>query len=179
MSTRTPGRPLRTALRCLALFALLALPLPVLAQVVNPVWTAVASTGTIDEANYTPVNFAFGTTNLGFLGGNFGAIVARYNVTNINGAMNPPWNFLELGAIDTSNMAGNQVVASLYQVNPCTGAQVLLCSTTSVLTGAAGVCTTCQFAGPIDFIQFLYYVEVKVSRTAAGINEQALTLRIY
>ena len=30
-----------------------------------------------------------------------------------------------------------------------------------------------------DFTQFLYYVEVTVSRTASTVNEQALTLRIF
>ena len=170
---------MRTAIRCFTVLALLALPLPLLAQV-NPVWTAVASTGTIDEANFTPaVNFVFGSTNLGFLGNNTGTIVARYNVTNIAGPVNPAWNHLELGAIDTSGAAGNQVTATLYQVNPCTGVQVALCVATSITTGAAGVCTDCNFINVINFTQFLYYVEVRISRNVANANEQALTLRIY
>jgi hypothetical protein len=170
--------------RLLCVAAILALPLPSFAQL-NPVWTAVASTGVVDEANLTPVNFAFGggppgLPSLGFLGASIQpAIVARYNVTNLDGAMNPTWSNLELGAIDTSGAAGNQVVARLIRVHACDGTQVVLCSTTST-TSSTGVCTRCIFAaGAFDFTQFLYYVEVTVSRTASTVNEQALTLRIF
>lgn len=160
--------------------ALLSLPLPALAQL-NPVWTAVANTGVVDEQNYTPaVNFSFTGSGLGFLGGSISpAVVARYNVTNLNGSQNPVWSNLELGAIDTSAVAGNQVTASLIRVNPCTGARAILCTTTST-TNSTGVCTRCTFSPAlIDFTQFLYEVEVTVSRTASTITEQALTLRIF
>jgi hypothetical protein len=173
---------MRQLSRWILMLTLLALPLPLLSQVVpHPVWTAVASTGTVDEANYTPVNFAFNTTSLGFLGGSIGpSVVARYNVTNIAGFTNPPWTTLELGALDTSPVAGNQVVARLFEVKPCTGTQTLLCQTTSITPPVGGpTCTRCNFTTPIDFTQFLYYVEVTISRTSPGIIEQALTLRIF
>lgn len=170
---------MRTAIRWIAVFALLAMPLSLAAQL-NPVWTAVASTGTVDETNYTPVNFAFSGPALGFLGASTApSIVAHYNVTNLAGASNPAWTALELGAIDASAVAGNQVSATLIRVNPCTGAQVAICTTTSV-TNTTGICTRCLFAAnTFDFTQFLYYVEVKVSRTASTITEQAVTLRIF
>lgn len=178
---------MRSVFRLLATACLLALPLPLLAQVApNPVWTAVASTGTVDEANYTPVNFAFGggppgLPSLGFLGGAVQPpVVARYNVTNLAGFGNPPWTTLELGAIDTSPAAGNNVTARLIQVKPCSGLQVVLCTVVSLDNPAGnGVCKTCNFTASIDFTQFLYYVEVTVSRTSNANNEQALTLRIF
>jgi hypothetical protein len=171
--------PMRKLSRLILGLALLSLPLPALAQL-NPVWTAVANTGVVDEQNYVPVNFSFTGSGLGFLGGSIApAVVARYNVTNLNGSQNPVWANLELGAIDTSAAAGNQVSASLIRVNPCTGARVILCTTVSV-TNSTGVCTRCTFSpGAIDFTQFLYEVEVTVSRTASTVTEQALTLRIF
>jgi hypothetical protein len=176
---------MRSVSRWILVLALLALPLPILAQV-NPVWTAVMTTGAIDEVNYTPVNFSFnggggaGSASLGFLGASVNpAIVARYNVTNLGGTSNPGWTTFELGAIDTSNAAGNQVQARLIQVKPCTGTQQVLCTITSVLSNN-GMCTPCTFpATTFDFTTYLYYVEVTVSRTSPGINEQATSLRIY
>lgn len=175
---------MRIVFRLIVALVVLALPLPSFAQL-NPVWTAVASTGVVDEANLNPVNFAFGggppgLPSLGFLGASIQpAIVARYNVTNLDGTMNPNWTNLELGAIDTSPAANNQVVARLIRVHACDGAQVVLCTTTSA-TSSTGACTRCTFpAAAIDFTQFLYYVEVTVSRTASTVTEQALTLRIF
>jgi hypothetical protein len=178
---------MRSISRLIAALAVLTLPLPLLAQPIPlPAWTAVASTGTVDEANYTPVNFAFGggppgLPSLGFLGGSIGPpVVARYNVTNLAGFSNPPWTTLELGAIDTVAAAGNNVTARLIQVKPCTGTQAVLCTVVSLDNPAGGgLCNRCTFNVPIDFTQFLYYVEVTVSRTTAAANEQALTLRIF
>lgn len=144
---------------------------PAFAQV-NPVWTAVASTGVIDEAALGI--FAFGTTNLGYKNNSLLPIVARYNVVNIAGAVNPAWTMLELGSLDTS--ANTQVSASLWEVNPCTGTRVLKCTVVSVNDDVA-TCATCQFAG-IDFVNFLYYVEVTLSRNM-NVPVQATTLRIW
>ncbi len=171
---------MRSAIRWITVIALLALPLAASAQL-NPVWTAIASDGSVDETNFTPaVNFAFTGPALGFLGASINpSIVAHYNVTNIAGASNPAWTALELGAIDTSGAAGNQVTATLIRVNPCTGQQVSICATTSV-TNTTGICTRCLFAAnTFDFTQFLYYVEVKISRTASTVTEQAVNLRIF
>lgn len=169
---------MRSAIRRITVFALLALPLSLSAQV--PAWTAIASDGSVDEANLVPVNFAFTGASLGFLGASISpSIVAHYNVTNLAFPNNPAWTTLELGAIDTSAAAGNQVTATLVRVNRCTGAQLAICTATSV-TNTAGVCTPCTIpAGTFDFTQFLYYVEVKISRTASTVTEQATTLRIF
>ncbi len=169
---------MRSAIRRITVFALLALPLSLSAQL--PAWTAIASDGSVDEANLVPVNFAFTGASLGFLGGSIApAVVAHYNVTNLAHPANPGWTTLELGAIDTSAAVGNQVTATLIRVNRCTGAQLAICTTTSV-TSTAGACSPCTFAAnTFDFTQFLYYVEIRISRTASTIVEQATTLRIF
>ena len=155
--------------------SLLLLPLSLSAQ--TGTWTAVASSGDIDEASLGifAVNGAF----LNHAPGTVGVVVARYNVTNtFGGGLSdmPGWNTLELGYFDGA--AGSQVTATLFQVNPCTGATMLLCAVTSADVAAA-TCRTCQFNQQINFLNFLYYVEVTVQRNAAALNVSARTLRIY
>lgn len=161
-----------------ALLSLLGLP--ALAQ--NPtsplVWTAVASTGTMDESALAI--FQFGTTNLGHLATStsLNPIVARYNVTNLaGGGANPAWNTLELGYLDLNN--GGSVVATLYRVSPCNGNRVVLCTVTSVDNSTGPTCKTCTFGAGIDFQNFLYYVEVTINRISPGVFPQANTLRIF
>jgi hypothetical protein len=104
-------------------------------------------------------------------------VVARYNVTNTTGQEIATWSTLELGYLENSNNA--QVSASLYQVDPCSGLRTLICTVTSV-NSAVPICrTTCTFDNPIDFGNFLYYVEVIVSRTNNMVNPTANTLRIF
>src|SRR2546423_8940370 len=64
-------------------------------------WTALGSTGAVDEASLSV--FAFGTSEVGFKpGGTGGVVVARYNVTNTfdnNPSPNKPgWRTLEMGS---------------------------------------------------------------------------------
>lgn len=141
-------------------------------------WTAVASTGTVDEAAETFYAFGNSPTSLGYLGGSavLNPIVARYNVTNTSGQEMPLWNQLELGYFD--NSAAGQVVAQFFRVDPCTGVRTLICSVTSV-NAATASCVRCSFATGIDFSQFLYYVEVTISRSNAAALPAAHTLRIF
>lgn len=142
-------------------------------------WTAVASTGTVDESAAAAGIFAFGPTTLGYLPGimALAPIVARYNVTNTSGVDIAPWTTLELGYFD--NAAAGQITADLYKVDPCTGVRSLLCTATSA-NMAVPSCVTCTFAGNvIDFSQYLYYVEVTVDRNNAGALPTANTLRIF
>jgi hypothetical protein len=81
---------------CYAVFALLA-ALPVAAQ--TGVWTAVGSTGSIDEASLGI--YAVGTNNLLHKAGTVGTVVSRFNVTNTYGGGitdTPPWTTLEFEA---------------------------------------------------------------------------------
>lgn len=156
--------------------ALLLLPLSLSAQ--NGTWTAVASSGDIDETSLGL--FAVQGPLLFHAPGAVGNVVARYNVTNtFGGGVSdfPGWNTLELGYFDAA--AGTQVTATLFQVNPCTGASVIVCVVTSV-DNAAPACATCMFGGgAFNFGNFLYFVEVTVQRAAAAQNVSARTLRIF
>lgn len=159
------------------LLSLLSLPALAQAPTSPLVWTAVASTGTIDESALSI--FSFGTTNLGYLGGSASVapIVARYNVTNLaGGGLNPLWNTLELGYLDTT--AAGQVTATLFRVNPCNGTRIALCTVTSVDVATAA-CRTCLFTAGVNFQAFLYYVEVTLTRSTPGVSPQANTLRIF
>lgn len=159
----------------LVVLALLLLPLSLSAQ--TGTWTAVASSGDIDEASLGlfAVNGAF----LNHAPGAVGDVVARYNVTNTYGGVasdQPPWHTLELGYLDQT--AGCTVSATLYEVAPCTGISEPLCVINSV-DNAAPICMICQFNQQLNFAAFLYFVEVHVTKVAAGVNCSARTLRIY
>jgi hypothetical protein len=144
-------------------------------------WTAVGSTGTV---NPQQVGLAgvFNGTRLGFNPGGValpGTIVARFNVTNTwgGGASNtPPWTTLEVGALNT---AVDSVTATLYQVNPCTGTRTPICTAINNIAGGNGACAACTFQNTtFNFANFLYYIEVSITRVAANGNPQLSTLRI-
>lgn len=159
------------------LFALviLALALPAAAQV-NPVWTAAASTGAIDESSLGLYSTNF--TSLTYLAGSpsLNRVVARYNVTNLDGTVNPLWNTLELGYFD--NSPSGSVTATLFQANNCSGAVTLLCSVTST-DASTNSCIRCPFTAPFDFTKNVYWVEVSISRSSAAVSPQALSVRLY
>jgi hypothetical protein len=168
---------MKRALIGLTVAAVLLTALPLAAQ--TGTWTAVASTGVVDESAFGI--YAFGTTDLGYLAGSMSTsnIVARYNVTNtLGGGVSdlPPWTTLELGSINPATTSS--VTATLFQVDPCTGAQVQLCSVTSGVS-STGVCKTCQFTQVINFTSKLYYVQVTIARASTGLLPRALTLRIH
>ncbi|HYH46253.1 MAG TPA: hypothetical protein VEG34_11260 [Thermoanaerobaculia bacterium] len=139
-------------------------------------WTAVASTGAMDES--AAGIFQFNGPSLSYLGGGASLlpIVARYNVTNTSGTELPAWNTLELGYLDLN--ATGAVQARLIQVRPCNGAQQVLCTVVSA-DNTAATCRSCTFANQVDFANFLYYVEVTLTRQNAATNPAALTLRVF
>jgi hypothetical protein len=155
--------------------ALLLLPLSLSAQ--TGTWTAVASTGAIDEASLAA--YSTNGTFLQHLGASVTNVVARYNVTNtFGGGLTdvPPWNTLELGYFD--NAVGSSVTAVLFRVDPCTGARVTLCSIVST-DATTATCQKCNFTQQVNFAAFLYYVEVTVQRNAGNLTPSARTLRIF
>ena len=147
-------------------------------QVLPGPWTAVGSTGVVDE---TSLAF-YGTNgpNLGFRGGNGAQIVARYNVTNTydNNPIPtaPGWSKLELGSTTPGNSV---VIARLWQVDPCTGQQVQLCQAINNTDNAIPHCVTCTFGVPIDFALFVYYVEVDIQRANGMVGPSVFALRIF
>ncbi len=160
-----------------AVAALFATALTASAQ--TGTWTAVGSTGTVDPQQVGLAGVTNGT-RLGFNpagGSNSGVIVARFNVTNTWGGGTrdtPPWTTLEVGAFNNDSF--NPVAATLYRVDPCTGARSAICTATNT---SSGTCATCSFANiTFNFASFLYYVEVSITRGIGTGNPQLATLRI-
>lgn len=168
--------------RHVVLFAAAALLLTSLtASAQTGQWTAVGSTGAL-EPTQVPLFGVIGGTRLGFnpLGGSSaGTLVARFNVTNTFGGGiddTPPWTTLEVGALNT---VLDPVSATLYRVNPCTGARTRICTATNNVAGSAGACVSCTFPSTtFNFATSLYYVEVSISRTTGTGTPELATLRI-
>lgn len=157
-------------------------------------WTAVASTGTVDESSLGI--FAFGpplpgypanVSTAGYLPGtaSLAPITLRYNVTNTfdnNANPNQPgWQILEL---TSTAPQGTDVRATLYRVRPCTGEQERICTAINLNQPSPTNCVRCQFPttlGPIDFGVYQYYVEVILRRSTPEplTSPAAHGLRIY
>lgn len=164
--------------RAIVVCAVLALFLAVVPANAQQAWTAVGSTGAIDEASLGL--YATNISSLGFQAAPTGTVFARYNVTNAFGGGftdTPPWNTLEMTYFD--NSASSNVTAILYKVDRCTGTITTICGMSSV-DNAANTCQTCNFgAGAINFATSNYVVEVRVSRTTNAVNPQLIALRIF
>src|SRR5437667_3043674 len=88
------------------------------------IWTAVASSGAVDENSLG--NYAFDLASFGYnsISGAQDPIVAYYNVVNTYRAdpganpNQPPWHNLEVGAVAPGN---SSVVATIFRVDNCTG----------------------------------------------------------
>lgn len=153
-------------------------PEPVPFQGVRSPWTAVGSTGVIDEAS---ANFhAFGSADIGFRPGSTGTLItARYNVTNTfdnNADPNfPGWTTLEMG----SNAPVNTIIeARLFRIKTCDTTPQLLCIARNRSNDFP--CARCTIPFPIDFTSNLYYVEVVLDRTAATTSlPRMFTLRLF
>lgn len=142
-------------------------------------WTAVGSTGAVDEASLS--TYAFNGAEFGFKSPGAGSvIVARYNVTNTfdnNANPNMPnWTNLEMGSTSPINCL---VSATLYRVKVCSRDPVAIC--TIVNRSGDHPCGLCQFpSSTFDFGGYLYYVEVKLDRTSAPAAAPTVyTLRVY
>jgi hypothetical protein len=163
----------RAIVRCAVLALFLTLPLA--AQ--SGVWTAVGSTGAIDEASLGI--YAVNTNNLTFLGAATGTVIARYNVTNtLGGGFTdaPPWTTLEMTYFDIA--AASSVSATLFQVNRCTNTFTAVCGVVSV-DATSPTCVSCNFpAGTINFAASNYVVEVRLTRTSTALP-QLFSLRIF
>ena len=158
----------------MATVALLAAPVASFAQAT---WTSVGSAGaTIDEADL--LIYAVDEGDLSFNPTKGGILNARYNVVNTSNLnqQTPPWTTLEIGYTDAS--AAGSVEAFLWEVDPCTGNRVLLCSVTSLDNGTA--CNTCTFPNnSFNFATNLYFVGVQMIRNNANANPILHTLRIH
>jgi hypothetical protein len=147
-------------------------------QVPSRPWTAVGSTGVVDEASLT--SYAMGNADIGFKpNAPSNTIVARYNVTNTfdnNANPNQPgWHTLEMGSSGALNVI---IQARLFELKACSAEPKLLC--TAVNRSNTNTCARCTFNGPIDFTSNLYYVEVTLDRSAApAAFPRVFTLRVF
>jgi hypothetical protein len=150
----------------IAAVALGAIAAPVTPKAQEPPlvpWTAVLSTFSPDE-DTLPI-FSFIGPWFTYLPGNnsLNPLTARHNVESPSRfEPKPGWSELEL----TSHVpaAGSFAQATLFRVEPCTGLQQEICTTTNFGSDHP-VCTTCDFAPEeIDFAHYLYYVRVVLDR---------------
>jgi hypothetical protein len=154
-------------------------------------WTAVASTGAVDEESIYTRRYAVGESpgppatpdsSLRFHEssqdtGRTRVIVARYNVTAIpdQNTPIPSWTTFELGAVAP---AGSRVVAELFQVIPCNGEGKALVGV--VIQNSDGSrCESHALPSSLDFSQFLYHVRVTIERDTVAARPQAFTLRLF
>jgi hypothetical protein len=141
-------------------------------------WTAVGSSGAVDEASLN--RYAFGSAEITFRPGATGSVVtARYNVTNTfdnNANPNRPgWRKLEMGS-DTPN--STIIEAKLFQIKACDTTPVLLCTARNRSNDHK--CATCDINATIDFTDSLYYVEVSLNRfNLTTAQPRMFTLRLF
>jgi hypothetical protein len=148
-------------------------------QVPQRPWTAIGSTGAVDEAALSI--YAVNGAELGFKTPSAGTVItARYNVTNTfdnNANANlPGWTMLEMGSNAPLNCINS---ATLYRVKICSRDPVAICTARN--RSSDHPCATCQFANnAVDFGGYLYYVEVTLDRTGAPQAAPTVyTLRLY
>lgn len=152
------------------------------AQGPQPVpWTAVASTGVVDDDSLARYEAIGSRITYRATSQSVDPITIRYNVTNLSlGQPIPGWTQLELGSAVPA--AGGVVSATLFRVDPCTGEQQEICTTTNDGINAVGVCKICQFpANAINFSPmagYLYYVRVTLDRADQPNPPSVYTLRL-
>jgi hypothetical protein len=167
------------------LVALLGFSKQVAAQQPVP-WTAVASTGAVDEESLNRYAATASSITYRAASQSLDPIQVRYNVTDLSLMQPiPGWTHLELGSVVPGG--GSFVSATLFRVDRCTGEQQELCTTTN--DGGPNPadqqprCTTCEFpANAINFsfaAGYLYYVRVTLDRNDQPDPPSALTLRLF
>ena len=120
-------------------------------------WNMVGSAGEIDESCLTLYDYS--GARLRFKSTSTGTIVARYPVTNTNGAdPTPNWSILLLNSMYST------VTAKLMAVAECDATEEQMCSVTGTSNNFPG-CTTCIFGPEIDFRTHSYYIEVTLTRS--------------
>lgn len=150
----------------LSILALLLAAFPLAAQTYD--WSMVGSTGIITNPSsgysYSGPTFEFAP----FARGN---LTARYRVTNTYGSAfskTPAWTTLY--AAVTDNSSSGSVTTKLVRVDKCNSTETTLCTITST-DGTDPHCDSCSFnSSDIDFANYEYYVEVKLSRSVSTVT---------
>ena len=136
-------------------------------------WTAVGSTGALDEGSLGV--YAVNDAALFFAAPSTGNIISYFNVVNNSGTDTPPWTTLDLTSKDGS--ANGNVTAVLYRVAKCSGSIIAVCSALSSETSTTPVCTSCS-TGQLDFANNAYFIKVFVDRTATTASPTLYGLRL-
>jgi hypothetical protein len=130
-------------------------------------WTAVASTGAVDEDSLA--DYAFGDPLATYRAGSpsVDPLTFRYNVTNPgHDTPIPGWTHLILSSQVGPNGGAR---ATLYRVHRCTGERVEICRAINDEASDQPRCTACEFApAAINFQEYLYYVSVQLDRQFPG-----------
>jgi len=133
-------------------------------------WNAAGCTGVVipGSAAYTCIgpSIAFAATNIG-------TITVRYPVVNTYGgaiSKTPPWSRLEIGGAPN----GGTITGTIIRVTECSATTLSLCTIPSV-----NACNICSFSNGIDFANYAYYVEVKLSRTSTSQDPRVHTVAVY
>ncbi|MET0285258.1 MAG: hypothetical protein ABW352_12340 [Polyangiales bacterium] len=144
-------------------------------------WTAVATTGAVDESDLSIVSMSSSTVSFAASSPAAENIVVRYNVTATAGIGGQSDNF-SLRFRD--NGAQARVIAVLRQVNMNTGAATVLSTIDSdsyppsasfrTVDGGFG---SCGFE--YDFYENAYFIEVTLSRTSAAGLPALQLLQLY
>ncbi|HEX3131405.1 MAG TPA: hypothetical protein VH394_28970 [Thermoanaerobaculia bacterium] len=158
--------------RALLGFVFLAIASSASAQV----WTAVASSGAIEDNSAA----TYGTSNgaLFFRSGATGNVNAIYNVTDPKDSGSPSWTTLEFVA-KTGGGLGVFATASLYRQPRFSGTAIAICSALAPATGALST-STCTFSSStFDFANNYYFVRVSLGRTSTAQSQTAWGVQIY
>jgi hypothetical protein len=146
---------MKTLVRMGVLTLLLAsLAIPASAQLGD--WSNAGSTGTVNAASLGTYD-TIGTSLL-FRAGVDGRVVARYPVTNTFGSavsLIPPWKIFLLAYADSG--PGASVFAQLVRIDICTRIPKVICE---IKSDDGGSCKRCELAEPLDFGNYVYYVEI-------------------
>lgn len=159
----------------LGLAALLAVSSSAGAQV----WTAVASTGAIEDASLG--NYFAGAASLAFRSGATGTVGANFNVTNPKDtSSSPSWTTLEFTARNPGGSPATFAQAVLYRVPRGSGSVAgSLCIALAPATGAIST-TTCTFSSSlVDFTNYYYFVRVLLSRDSTASTVAAYEIRVF
>src|SRR5437016_276997 len=157
-----------------SLLGLLLTALPLAAQTYD--WSMVGSCGAITNPG---TGYVFSGPTFAFAAFFRGTITARYRVTNTYGSAVskvPGWTTLYAAVTDSST--SGSVTTRLLRVDKCNNTETQLCSITSS-DGTDPHCDTCTFnSTDIDFANYEYYVEVKLSRSVNTATEQLHSVAI-
>jgi len=170
----------------MAAFVLFSAASPTFAQGMAPAWTSAATagsiieTGSLSRAAVTQES----TAGITFATSKAGTIKIRYNVVNtavLPGGVStglPPWTTFEIA--DLTPPGGATITASLYKLAKCTDIPVLICQINGAVNPAVK-CDTCGFAaGTFDYFNFIYYIEVSLTRPSTAVAAPKLySLRVY